>query len=985
MNMPPGFYPFWFWNDRLDEAEVRWQIREMHVQGVKGFFIHPRQGLEQPYLSDAFFAMVEAAVDQVRRLGMVANLYDEYPYPSGAAGGEMLLGSPEFHATELVQKWYDVHVKATGIQLRLELPRGLVLALRAYPLREGEVDWSQPRDLCSAAGMVLSAQSYIEQGLTGYNQKRFFASDPTPVLETELPPGTWRIYAALQCEVTQHKYWSHFLDVLNPEAVQKYIRMTHERYYDRLGAEFGKTIQAIFTDETHPGWSARIPEEFKDAYGYDLLKHIEALADSSHPQAEKVRADFYALVSRMFFEAFEQPIAQWCKEHGILYSGEKPYRRFSQMAYMDIPGCEPGHTKAGSPRRLSDDLLGWNARGNARAAASAAYFYNKPGALDECYHSMGWSGTLQDAKLLAEALTLLGIRYLVPHGFFYSTHALRKHDAPPTFFFQMPYWRHFGKLSARLDKIWEELEGSHIDADVLIVDPTAGQPEHEDKQITVDLQAALMAGGVEYLHVDTDVLEQARVEDGVIRLRGVWAKAVIVPPMPIRERRLEGVLEKLRKAGAVVIEVGRDFEAHDFLEQVTPLLPKLVRAMRKPPDLWMTRRMKDSQYTFFFLNTSDKTLEWSVDINWMGFREIPLDDQPRMLYYRGAPPSSPDFGKGGYSRKVGPYESFLIVFDPTDPSHAYDKPDFPVVAAQLAGEMRVTPHQPNLLRLGEWQMCLIDDDGNPGPSATVPAVPLANQLAASRLPFTPGWAKTFGLQPRMELPPLRVRYSAPFHYAYSGPVELVMEPGSIVAFDDRSNAGDWSICINEAGPFTAADFRPTGAHVRGSLGLPIAEHLHPGENTITVELVTARTDGGLLNPLYLAGDFGVSLTPFGLTMRKEMGRFEDWEANGLPFYAGVVDYAFSFDVSHVPEDDRILVELQTGKRFLDAAEISINGSEFRPMLWHPRRVAVPASMIRTGSNDAVVRVSTTLIRAFEGTWFDEETHGYRKVGEKTEL
>ena len=52
--MLPGFYPFWFWNDRLEPDEIRWQIREMARQGVRGFFIHPRQGLEQPYLSERF-------------------------------------------------------------------------------------------------------------------------------------------------------------------------------------------------------------------------------------------------------------------------------------------------------------------------------------------------------------------------------------------------------------------------------------------------------------------------------------------------------------------------------------------------------------------------------------------------------------------------------------------------------------------------------------------------------------------------------------------------------------------------------------------------------------------------------------------------------------------------------------------------------------------------------------------------------------------
>ncbi len=966
MMMKPGFYPFWFWNDRLDETEVRWQIREMHAQGVKGFFIHPRQGLEQPYLSDAFFTLVEAAVDEARAVGMVANLYDEYPYPSGVAGGEAVVGRPEFHATELVQKSYDVNAEAGGSPVRLDLPEGKLLALRAYPLRDGVVDWSQAVDLKSSAGMLMQAYSYIEQGLTGYNQKRFFASNPAPALETDLPPGSWRIFAAVQSVVTQHKYWGHFLDVLNPAAVQEYIRLTHERYFARLGAEFGRTIQAIFTDETHPGWSGRIPEAFQQAYGYDLLEHIETLADASHPRAAQVRADCYALVTRLFFEAFEQPLAAWCKAHGIAYSGEKPYRRFSQMGLMDIPGCEPGHSKAGAPRRLSDDLLGWNARGNARAAASAAYFYGKPGALDECYHSVGWSGTLQDAKLLAEAMTLLGIRYLVPHGFFYSTHALRKHDAPPTFFFQMPYWRHFGALSARIDKIWERLEGTHIDADVLIVDPTAGQPEHEDKQAYVDLQAALMAHGIEFLHVDVDLLQAARVEEGAIQLRDVSARAVIVPPMPIREPELARRLAALREAGARVIEVGRDFDPAAFIKEIQSLSTKPLLTMRSEPPIWTVRRKQGVRVVWFCLNPSAQAAEVTLETS-LPLREVILGDLPPVL----------SAANGGYTRRVAPFESFLIEYDPAAAPLEFAAPAPSSMAMRIEGDVQVNPQNANLLRLGEWEMALLDEDGTPGPAAVVPAVPLANQLAASKLPFAPAWAKTFGLQPRMELPTLRARYSATFHNAFDGVMELVMEPGSLV--------GSWSIWINRAGPFTAADFGPGAAHVRGSLGLPITEHLRPGENTITVEVTTDRTDGGLLNPLYLAGEFGVSLAPLGLAVRKELGVFEDWEANGLPFYAGVVDYAFPFDVPVVPEGDTILLELQTPDPFYDAAEVSVNGSDYFPLLWQPRRVAVPAKMLRAGRNEAVVRVSTTLIRAFEGTWFDDSTHCYRKVGEKKEL
>ena len=49
--------------------------------------MHPRTGLETPYLSDEFMELVKYADEQAREKGMLCWLYDEDRYPSGAAGG----------------------------------------------------------------------------------------------------------------------------------------------------------------------------------------------------------------------------------------------------------------------------------------------------------------------------------------------------------------------------------------------------------------------------------------------------------------------------------------------------------------------------------------------------------------------------------------------------------------------------------------------------------------------------------------------------------------------------------------------------------------------------------------------------------------------------------------------------------------------------------------------------------------------------------
>ena len=64
--------PFWSWNDRLDPEELRRQIREMHRQGIGGFFMHARGGLQTVYLSDEWMACVRACCDEAGRLGISA-------------------------------------------------------------------------------------------------------------------------------------------------------------------------------------------------------------------------------------------------------------------------------------------------------------------------------------------------------------------------------------------------------------------------------------------------------------------------------------------------------------------------------------------------------------------------------------------------------------------------------------------------------------------------------------------------------------------------------------------------------------------------------------------------------------------------------------------------------------------------------------------------------------------------------------------------
>ena len=81
--------PFWSWNDKLEPEVLRRQIREMHRQGLGGFFMHARGGLQTEYLSEEWMECVNACLDEAGKLGMEAWLYDENGWPSGFGGGKV--------------------------------------------------------------------------------------------------------------------------------------------------------------------------------------------------------------------------------------------------------------------------------------------------------------------------------------------------------------------------------------------------------------------------------------------------------------------------------------------------------------------------------------------------------------------------------------------------------------------------------------------------------------------------------------------------------------------------------------------------------------------------------------------------------------------------------------------------------------------------------------------------------------------------------
>ena len=895
-----------------------------------------------PYMSHRFLELVDHARRETRRLGMTVHLYDEFPYPSGVAGGRVTLGDPQYCATRLVQCSYELSDAA-----EIYLPRGRVLNATLVPFHGGRPRWSQARSVIESVGVRFLHETYNEaSGLTRYNRRRYFETDPCPVLSLSgaTKPGdseASRIYVSVQQPITDHKYWGTFIDPMNPSAVEAFLTETHDRYADYFDSELESGFASIFTDETFPEWSTLLPDAYRHKYGADLLPRLHALQDESHPEFVELSRRLRELRLELFITAYERPVRDRCHRYGLLYSGEKPVLTLSQLRYMDIPGCDPGHTKAGD----HPDVLGASMRKNARAVYSVALFYGKAATLCECYHSIGWSATLQDAKLIADTLMLLGIDMLVPHGFFYSTASLRKHDAPPSFFTQMPYWHLTHYMSEWVRRVQQAFADTAISADVVVFEPSEGLPSESAIGAYRDLMRGLMASQRDFYIADSRMLELAPSP----------VEVLVIPPLRYRPPALDRWITEHPQTR--IVELDADDPAggvRAVCELVDSSVPLRVTA-GPVSNLWTVTRRN---------GRSDSPLWFAVNVG-----SVPLEvvsTTVRLGLERAIEPNRRFVDREGRI-SLAPFESVLIT--PSEENQGGRTESSPgsspkEIYLDLDREWDFAPVESNVLRLGDFELTIrAPDESFESRTARVPAGPLENQIAESGLAVPLRFDFGFGIRPAPKLAELQLTYRTEFETEGIRDLVLIIEQESVY--------GEWKIYVNNRLIDDDA-FRESDRPIPDAVEADISSHIVEGKNSIVLctAFDTAPRACGLLNPLYVAGDFAVKRfrnTTAVLGHRQASGRFHALDENGLPFYSGAIDYTgtVAIDPEGIADGDALLA-LRLPEGFTGSIEISVDDCEPIAFPWSPYTRLVDASLFAPGDNHLRVREYTSRERTFDG-------------------
>ena len=423
--------PFWAWNDNLEPQELCRQIEEFQEMGFSGFMMHPRSGLATPYLSNSFFDLVKTCNKKAKQQNMLCWLYDEDRYPSGFAGG-IVTKEKRFRLTQL---------RFTTNPLCADFPT-------EYH-NDGESFLVAPFDI------VLNPDGTLHS----YN-----------ILQNEQSPKGTVWYAVCEKEVPSGWYNNQaYVDVMNKEAIAKFMEITLPAYKNAVGKDFGGSIPAVFTDEprqyrAHPksfshdtedirlAWSPDFPETFAAAYGLDIIPHLPELVwQLPNGQPSRTRYLYHDHRAQRTVDAYMVPYHTWCKENGILLTGHllgennlnsqtesvADHMRFYR--HMDIPGMD-----------LIMDLLLPNI---AKQVQSIVHQEGREAMISELYGVTGWEFDFRQHKLQGDWQAALGVTVRTPHLSWYSMRGSAKRDYPASFHYQSPWYRDYSYLEDHYARI----------------------------------------------------------------------------------------------------------------------------------------------------------------------------------------------------------------------------------------------------------------------------------------------------------------------------------------------------------------------------------------------------------------------------------------------------------------------------------------------------------------------------------------------------
>ncbi len=638
-----GLIPFWFWNDDLDEEELIRQLRGFHEAGFGGVVPHARTGLSHRvgYLTDEYFRLVRAVVEEAARLGMKVILYDEGSYPSGSANGAVVAENPDYATRAL----FKVDKTFEGPCEEFWRPP----TVRA-------IKW---RHVCTVLGRVL------DDGSIDPESAQVLEPLKHTIFRIDVPAGSWKaislwdiasggtIRGVFVESEDFHATAPPSSDILNPEAVACFIRLTHDRYYEELSEFFGDTIIAMFTDEpcvmgrepARVAWDSKpytpgFEDWIAERWGEDPRPWLPALWEDYGEGTEAFRYRYGEAVQTRLHEVFYGAQSAWCTKHGIDLAGhpaesnELTALRLFQMPGQDMvwrfvepnnpTGIEGPHSPA------------------AKTATSGGRLGNRRRILTEVCGAYGWRLSLDEVKWLFDWHLVRGNNLISPHAVFYSIRERRAWESEPDLAIHNVWWPYFKDLAVYARRLcWMLTDGDHA-CEVAILG--------DGNNLSWKAAKQLFQSQIDFLYLDDQAVVESGLNDGKLTVGSQAYSVVIVEEVPDLSDEARARLDAFAAAGGTVIYYDEDV---GLVAAVDASVDRDLRLTPGNPDLRFIHYRKEGMDCYLLVNEGETTIEGTVQLSIAGAVEI----------WDAMNGTRRPAGDGDLSLSLGRRESIVLVVD----------------------------------------------------------------------------------------------------------------------------------------------------------------------------------------------------------------------------------------------------------------------------------------------------------------------------------
>lgn len=362
------------------------------------------------------------------------------------------------------------------------------------------------------------------------------------------------------------------VDRLNPQATERFIRLTHQAYREAVGGHFSRTIRFAFTDEpcfsqVVPGrripWNEELGREFEQRFGYRFQDHLDVFArpaESLTVAERNIRVDFFDTVSQRFVDAYLLPLRQWCRENGLRsgghLGGEDDTAGGVRHGYghilrtlraMDLPGVDaiwrqifPGKANHHFPL----------------FAASAAHQIGSSEVFTESFAVYGSGITLEQMKWVTDFQYVRGCNLLVESNYPFSTRDHLMVSCRPNFGALNPLWDHIPVFHAYVARLGYTLTRGEPNIENAVYLPTRDFWACDGSAVGYEAIVELL------LHhqcgfdlIDDDILTDpdTRFENGACCVGSMRYRRIIMPPCQWLSRAGALKLAEFAKNGGKVI------------------------------------------------------------------------------------------------------------------------------------------------------------------------------------------------------------------------------------------------------------------------------------------------------------------------------------------------------------------------------------------------------------------------------------------------